>query len=1190
MVKVLQVDVFETGGLVPLMEEPTAVATASGEGDDKGMLVAATVDGVIVAYDANSTPVHCFQSRGLVHSLDYSEVHDVLVSVETLPKEDVTEVEYVFPRNDSGYNEWRVRSGPSPHSPTVGMIPLGGHVVVTHIEEPWMRVSLEESGITGWTRATMNGIRYLHEATNQPSRIAARVYANWRKGSLNAPAGLQLVHQVDKIDGSNTEDMTAVSTAIISDPQEGAVSLVKLQHDDNSVECVAICPVTGCVAVGSDASIIIHTIHFIEDKVPVIARKYSLVPKCQVDMLSLCMDHCAYASEQEVYIIQARMNKTDKSISSEKGDATGRLDASSGISRTKCVTLMFDKENKPSPATSMLGLQVPFVPTGHASTKKNDDTERLGPIRVADHGLRVAPRCGVEISECRQFLFRKFPDDTHLHTLSLIPTYPGVSESAQLNAHGVCCFLSHEACGYMYDVSEETRLLSDYIYQRPSNHAAISQFLLYVSSAGSLGGIDVYTIRNALASRMDVLSPPDISLLYSKRLFSPEGISVWGPDVAILVKQSESKESDKESLRRGIRNGERCFNVYMFRTQPIDVLCDELLEIGESYKQSNWPYYHQILLEGHYLLRAKVAVLLKSLYLRKNDVELKAKYRSYLKLLKQSHSLLGDHERAQRKPPWSRIAAHYAASDLMLSEILDRLVPASFRDNLGKRLALSDNDLEPGKASLTVFQEILFSKEHEIRIDDTPKIANIVLNVFWLISFEDLPQVIISSLLTKYTPEFAILLLKALPKSLNELWNSKSTNTNAAGTITSSDSNEGAAAHGLALGLLYLRTGNQDAAMKHLSNNAKYIKEVCIARPQLLFIKELSESFLPMKLVSSEEFQPSRLCNFLRESFPQVLKEILICLGSMSLRSGKKASVATCIRAMVPKDDDINSANRMLAIEMLSTLLPTVSVESTGKTTCVTYLMYFLLLQLIEEWKQGTTQGEDINVKEVSSWDRPEWLNHIPPFNDNPPRISKLAAATLRRLQGVIFQNVSSENAEAIYNIVIKSKETNFPGKLSLELLCLPAMGRVDEGQRMLLRVYPAALLGYSQSFLPKDDIERWKSLQWSLLALVQSRISDIDLPSVSLEEDGDTGEVMSSAEITRNKPMLNNSISDDVYLETYKSMLNHVATITDPTTFLSMLPLNGKVAFFLPYIEKSYRNQCAEKLSQRVGEIAVAL
>ena len=32
------------------------------------------------------------------------------------------------------------------------------------------------------------------------------------------------------------------------------------------------------------------------------------------------------------------------------------------------------------------GLQVPFVPTGHASTKKNDDTERLGPIRVADHG------------------------------------------------------------------------------------------------------------------------------------------------------------------------------------------------------------------------------------------------------------------------------------------------------------------------------------------------------------------------------------------------------------------------------------------------------------------------------------------------------------------------------------------------------------------------------------------------------------------------------------------------------------------------------------------------------------------------------------------------------------------------------------------------------------------------------------
>ena len=66
---------------------------------------------------------------------------------------------------------------------------------------------------------------------------------------------------------------------------------------------------------------------------------------------------------------------------------------------------------------------------------------------------------------------------------------------------------------------------------------AISQFLLYVSSigAGGGGGIDVYTIRNALATRAEAADPPDISFLCQKFLFSPVGIDVAGRNASKIT-------------------------------------------------------------------------------------------------------------------------------------------------------------------------------------------------------------------------------------------------------------------------------------------------------------------------------------------------------------------------------------------------------------------------------------------------------------------------------------------------------------------------------------------------------------------------------------------------------------------------------------------------------------------------------
>ena len=57
---------------------------------------------------------------------------------------------------------------------------------------------------------------------------------------------------------------------------------------------------------------------------------------------------------------------------------------------------------------------------------------------------------------------------------------------------------------------------------------------------------------------------------------------------------------------------------------------------------------------------------------------------------------------------------------------------------------------------------------------------------------------------------------------------------------------------------------------------------------------------------------------------------------------------------------------------------------------------------------------------------------------------------------------------------------------------------------------------------------------------------------------------------------MLNRTITPELYLSTYTSLLAHVASICDPESFVELLPINGNMAFYLPFIERSYRGNSA--------------
>ena len=494
---------------------------------------------------------------------------------------------------------------------------------------------------------------------------------------------------------------------------------------------------------------------------------------------------------------------------------------------------------------------------------------------------------------------------------------------------------------------------------------------------------------------------------------------------------------------------------------------------------------------GHYLLRAKVAVLQETVVDDGNPV-IKNELASYIQILRKSCSLLGDHLKMKREPPWNKIAAYYAESDLSLSDLVERLVPVCMQNQLGVWMDPSKEDLVAGKAALAVFRTVMFDKKHVVRVNDTAQLANIILNVYWLTEMEELSSVILDSQLSKYTPEFAVNLLKDI-----------ATRTKVAkATSSSTDSQEADVAsqqHEFALGLLYLRIGDIQTALKRLSQISVFLKQSCAEKPGLLVAEELDDPLYPdvcgsqaglqahKKLTTHKKLRPTRLGSFLGDHAPSILKDVL-------QGSGNNISVASGLRLLIPSDTG-RSAVYEHVVHYLTKSLDT--TDANRRTTCVTFLAMILLQQLVALCKQGdgaahrvadlTDMATDLQFK------RPSWLGHIPPFDEQTLSIPHLAAKKLLLLQGLIFQYLTVENATALYTIIIKSHAENYPGRLSLELLCLPTMGRVDEGQRMLLRVYPSALLGYSCAFLPSNKSTRWEKLLWKLLALVECSQSEFD-------------------------------------------------------------------------------------------------
>jgi hypothetical protein len=79
-------------------------------------------------------------------------------------------------------------------------------------------------------------------------------------------------------------------------------------------------------------------------------------------------------------------------------------------------------------------------------------------------------------------------------------------------------------------------------------------------------------------------------------------------------------------------------------------------------------------------------------------------------------------------------------------------------------------------------------------------------------------------------------------------------------------------------------------------------------------------------------------------------------------------------------------------------------------------LIYVKLLELQCRTGAAPPRGtpfsaEELAVSPLQQWERPEWLNHLPPFHEGILDIPAAAAATLLSLQGLLFQHATEDIA-----------------------------------------------------------------------------------------------------------------------------------------------------------------------------------
>jgi hypothetical protein len=616
------------------------------------------------------------------------------------------------------------------------------------------------------------------------------------------------------------------------------------------------------------------------------------------------------------------------------------------------------------------------------------------------------------------------------------------------------------------------------------------------------------------------------------------------------------------------------YNVYILNFVELCEIVEDMLEKAIDAEMIEPEKHLKLIKESHSLLQSKYYELLsqESIVSQQDKLDkmrLQVELFNYTNLLKRSFGLLGDI--FSRLSNSDQAAQAYAHSDRSLLYVMQRL--------------------ESRTSSLIQYLEnVLFDPTKASIAHQNLEVGNRILDLYAKYAPYKLSTVILESNLVSYSQPLAIQFLEDIAKSEESGWQQ----------VRPKDA--------FALGLLLLDTNMVEKATQVFAS----IEPHCIVE----FAMENPSLFLPNKQPQQSTNKPSKrsllfdddeeeqngsthnqpsqqvmrhvaLARMLLSKFPWCLLEILVRLRDKIPMEDALTMLTFDHHSTNPSSTDIlnlsNSKHNILQQIYLSCLLTSTSRDHHPSVEKQQQAIDWLLdswLQDLSTPPVSTTEPESTSVlseslTECRSWCtfmnmsflpyRQAWLNDfvMKPLmlTDGGEQVEidlnqmqssdALFVALVHPPLSPVRQRFNLYSAQGIlcceeYQQLINREQLltkidslpEFEGKFSLRVLCLASS---DSALNLLLKDAPTVYYSFAKQYCG-HELNKWKYSLDKVLSQQQTRPHDVQV----LEQ-----------------------------------LLWHMASHFSPGQFLSVLPKNGSMLFFMPFLSHCYSVQCANQARQ---------
>ncbi|XP_069116206.1 BLOC-2 complex member HPS3-like isoform X2 [Argopecten irradians] len=690
---------------------------------------------------------------------------------------------------------------------------------------------------------------------------------------------------------------------------------------------------------------------------------------------------------------------------------------------------------------------------------------------------------------------------------------------------GMSVLISGDSSGFLYSLWPHSMLLSEYKYTMPAKQIWAEGELIYVLTEK---GLEIYTCRASAAavfSMEDYASPVKV-FPSIKREVCLCGIHPFiGPK---KVTVSENHVILLAMVDSGNKQNDYLWSLYALKKYSHGEFYKEMIAFGSRYQQKNPDTYISLLEEGHMILRSTMVTVVPSDMSHDSD------------LLQESAALLGEFYSMPGNSQWHLGLPYYLMSGLTLSYVVRQAL--QYKQHTKSTLAYSY-----GQGFLYYLNYVLFQDDEPFQLKEEE--GDMVLEVCAEAMADKLSRIILFSRLQTYTQEKTLNLLK---HALHQKYKPDEARS---GTDM------------LALSLLHLKSCDPESARLALATVSQMeLQQFCVNHHQLLH----------------EDFQQlSPLSQLMRRHCPEVLIQCLIALhdiGTIPLDLAIKLLQG-------PSGYDEIHQNAHLK-EYLELLIDDEQRKYVFEDAVI--LLCEIYIKCLVQWRPPTASlSVSLGSSAIGHLPRGDghfgqryvWLDHIPPLqgpkstrqpcqyimttNPTSARRSGGTPSThvkantmcscfrcredLLKLQSVLCSHFTTLT---LVEKVATLLEEGIQGYDSLWILCMLKKDQ-DKATEVVMDKYPAILADYSISIMQRD-FTKWKVFLAMLMEKLQVQVESPDH-------------------------------REKIYLEVVKGVFSWLANEMEPEDFLNLLPGNGNVMFFLPYIGTCYKKQQSRRLLSNI-------